>query len=105
MTAAATRAPAEDSAWLSTREAAARVGLPEDTVRKACQTGELFATQRVKYGTWRVRPALVDTWMNGTPDPRREAVERWQRGPKQPLKPRKRRPRPTEPDPDGPAAA
>jgi excisionase family DNA binding protein len=105
LTRAAKPPAASESRWLSTREAAARVGCHEDTVRKACQTGELFAKQRLKYGTWAIRSESVDAWMDGTPDPHREAVERWQRGPKQPLKPRKRRPRPTEPDPDGPAAA
>jgi hypothetical protein len=44
-------AAVEDSGWLSPREAAARVGLHENVVRKARQTGEVFATQRVRHGT------------------------------------------------------
>jgi len=97
----------DDVRWLTIREAAKRVGRHEDTVRKACQAGELFAKQRGKHGRWAIRPSSLDAWMDGTPDPHREAVERWQRGPKQPLKPRRTR-RPTarpETDPEGPAAA
>jgi excisionase family DNA binding protein len=91
--------------YFNTAGAARYANCSRDTIAKACQSGELFATQRVKGGTWAIRPASLDSWLDGSPDPHREQVERWQRGPKQPLKPRKRRPRPTEPDPDGPAAA
>ncbi|WP_354554962.1 helix-turn-helix domain-containing protein [Frigoribacterium sp. PvP120] len=97
----------DDVRWLTTREAAVRVGRHEDTVRKACQTGELFAKQRGKHARWAIRPSSLDAWMDGTPDPHREAVERWQRGPKQPLKPRRPRRPPSSPspEPEGPAAA
>jgi hypothetical protein len=91
--------------WLSAREAGERAGRHPETVTGACRSGELFATQRVVGRPWRIRPESVDARVEGTPDPHREQVERWQRGPKQPLKPRKRRPRPSEPDPDGPVVA
>jgi len=93
--------------YFNTAGAARYANRSRDTIAKACQSGELFATQRVKGGTWAIRPASIDSWLNGTPDPHREQVERWQRGPQQPLRPRRpRRPadRPVT-DPEGPAAA
>jgi len=102
--------PASESSlprYFNTAGAARYANRSRDTIAKACQSGELFATQRVKGGTWAIRPASLDSWLDGTPDPHREQVERWQRGPQQPLKPR--RPRratmTTEADPEGPAAA
>jgi len=95
--------PAAPKAWLSTVEAAHLSGRHPETVAKACRNGELFATQRGRGGSWRIRPESLDAWIEGAPDPHQEAVERWQRGPKQPLKPRK--PRRPGSDPDGPAAA
>lgn len=90
---------------LDVRGAAIYARRSEDWIRKACQSGELFATQRVHGGKWSIRPASVDAWLDGTLDPHRVALERWQQGPKQPPKPRKRSPRRPDPDPDGPAAA
>jgi hypothetical protein len=57
------------SARLTVKEAAA--------VAKACQSGELFATQRVRGGSWSIREESIDHWLDGTPDPAREAHERF----------------------------
>ena len=93
--------PRELPRHMTVREAADYARRSTSTVLDACQSGALFAKQRVKGGTWSIRPASIDAWLEGTEDPHREQVDKWQRGPKQP---RKRRPRPSE-TPDGPAAA
>ncbi len=36
-----------------------------ETVREALRSGELHGAQRVKGGTWKIRPACVDAWMAG----------------------------------------
>jgi len=91
--------------YLDVRGAAIYAHRSEDWIRKSCQSGELFATQRVRGGKWSIRPASLDSWLDGSPNPHREQVERWQRGPQQPLKPRLPRwPLPAT-DPEGPAAA
>ena len=103
---AASGADPEPPRYLDTAGAAAYAGKSRDTILKACQSGALFATQRVKGGGWSIRPTSVDAWLHGVPDPHREQVERWKRGPKQPLRPRKAlRTKAPQTDPEGPAAA
>lgn len=36
-----------------------------ETVRDALRSGALHGSQRTKGGTWRVRPACVDAWIDG----------------------------------------
>ena len=50
--------------YLDTADAAAYAGRSRDTILKACQSGTLVATQRVKSGTWAVRPASIDSWLS-----------------------------------------
>jgi len=63
------------SARLTVREAAAYAKRSEDWILKACQSGALFATQRVKGGKWSIREESVDHWLDGTSNPARAAVE------------------------------
>jgi hypothetical protein len=65
------------SARLTVKEAAALARKHPDTVLKACQLGDLFATQRVKGGSWSIREDSIDHWLDGTPDPAREAVQQF----------------------------
>lgn len=65
------------SARLTVKEAAVLARKHPDTVLKACQGGELFATQRVKGGSWSIREDSIDHWLDGTPDPAREAVQQF----------------------------
>jgi len=65
------------SARLTVKEAAVLAKKHPDTVLKACQAGDLFATQRVRGGSWSIREESVDHWLDGTPDPAREAVQRF----------------------------
>lgn len=62
---------------LTVKEAAAIARKHPDTVLKACQAGDLFATQRVRGGSWSIREDSIDHWLDGTPDPARDAVERF----------------------------
>jgi excisionase family DNA binding protein len=64
-------------ARMTVKQVAAEFGKHPDTVRKACESGELFATQRIKGGRWSIRPDSVDHWLDGTPDPAREAHQRF----------------------------
>lgn len=36
-----------------------------ETVRDALRSGELHGTQRVKGGTWKLRPECVTAWVDG----------------------------------------
>lgn len=36
-----------------------------ETVRSALRSGELHGSQRVKGGTWKIRPACVEAWVDG----------------------------------------
>jgi len=100
-------APRELPRHMTVREAADYARRSTSTVLDACQSGALFAKQRVKGGTWSIRPASVDAWLEGTEDPHREQVEKWQRRPARPSRPRRHRAqqRTDSPDDDGPAAA
>lgn len=65
------------SARLTVKEAADYAKRSPDWVLKACQSGALFATQRVKGGKWSIREESIDHWLDGTPDPARAAVEQF----------------------------
>lgn len=38
-----------------------------NTIRLALAAGELHGTQRVTGGTWRIRQACLDSWIDGEP--------------------------------------
>ena len=54
-------------ARLSVVQAAALAGCHIETIREALRAAELHGTQRVKGGTWRIRPECLDAWMDSEP--------------------------------------
>lgn len=55
--------------WLSTYQAAERAGRNDQTVRRACESGELHGAQRKARGTWRIHVDCLDAWVLGMPCP------------------------------------
>ena len=53
----------EARAWMSTEQAAEYAGMHPETVRRACETGDLTAYQMRRGGRWRIHPDDVDTWI------------------------------------------
>lgn len=53
--------------FLVVMEAALLAECHPDTVRAALRSGELHGAQRSKGGTWKVRPACLDAWVDGVP--------------------------------------
>ncbi|HEY0889911.1 MAG TPA: helix-turn-helix domain-containing protein [Nocardioides sp.] len=51
--------------WHSTHTAAAHSGFHPQTVRKACESGELHGSQRTKGGRWRIHRDCLDAWLRG----------------------------------------
>ena len=51
--------------WHSTITGAEHVGCHPDTVRKACEAGELHGTQRKTGGRWRINHECLDAWAGG----------------------------------------
>ena len=37
-----------------------------ETIRRACQSGELKANQRIKGGNWIIREDDLEAWLDGT---------------------------------------
>lgn len=35
------------------------------TIRRACETGELHGLQRVRKGRWLIHPDCLDAWLDG----------------------------------------
>ena len=52
---------------LSVKEAAVIAGRHPDTVREACRANELCSKQRVKGGTWQIRPDCLEAWQDNEP--------------------------------------
>lgn len=50
---------------LSVKEAADEAGLHPETIAEALRRGELHGGQRVKGGTWRIRPSCLEAWTYG----------------------------------------
>lgn len=50
---------------LSVVQAATIAGCHIETIREALRAQELHGNQRVKGGTWRIRPACLEAWMDG----------------------------------------
>ncbi len=48
-------------------EASLIAGLHLETVREALRAGDLHGSQRVKGGTWKIRPECIDPWLDGEP--------------------------------------
>lgn len=59
----------DERIWHDTTSAGQRVGNHKDTVRKACEAGELHGSQRTKNGRWRIHRDCLDAWAGGTPCP------------------------------------
>ena len=55
--------------WFTTAEAAAHARRHPDTVKKACQSGELHGTQRVRGGNWRIHRDCLEAWLLGAKCP------------------------------------
>jgi len=53
--------------FLTVATAAERAACHPDTLRDALRSGDLHGTQRVKGGTWKIRPACIDAWVEGEP--------------------------------------
>lgn len=49
----------------NTAQAAEYAGCHVDTIRKACESGELHGGQRTKNGRWSVRRECLDAWLDG----------------------------------------
>lgn len=61
--------------WFTTHQAAERVGCHVDTVRKACEAGELHGSQRTRpNGRWRIHRDCLDAWASGEACPHRLAA-------------------------------
>lgn len=50
--------------WFTVKSAAAYANRHHDTIRKACQSGLLPATQRVKGGSWSIQRSDLDAWLS-----------------------------------------
>lgn len=59
--------------WLSTNEAADRVGRHKDTVRRALEAGDLHGGQSTTRGRWRIHRDCADAWALGVPCPHQQA--------------------------------
>lgn len=68
--AAVTVAPAQ-APFLTVPEAADVARCHIETVREALRAGDLHGTQRVKGGTWKIRPECVNAWVEGDECPHR----------------------------------
>lgn len=53
--------------WHNTATAADHAGCHPDTIRKACESGELDGSQRKKNGRWRIHVDCLDAWCAGNP--------------------------------------
>jgi excisionase family DNA binding protein len=53
--------------WFSTAQAAEYAGKHVDTIRKACESGELHGGQRTKNGRWAIRRECLDAWLDAKP--------------------------------------
>lgn len=51
--------------WLNTAQAAEHVGHHPDTIRKACEAGELHGGQRKANGRWRIHIDCLNDWAGG----------------------------------------
>ena len=60
-----------EAIWLSAREAAERSGRHQNTVRRACEAGDLHGGQPKKRGNWRIHVDCLDPWTLGVPCPHR----------------------------------
>ena len=56
--------------WHTTTTAAEHAGYHPDTVRKACESGELHASQRGTGCHWRIHHDCLDSWAGGEACPR-----------------------------------
>lgn len=48
---------------LSVKEAAEESGLHPETIAEALRRGDLHGSQRVKGGTWRIRPSCLESYL------------------------------------------
>lgn len=51
--------------WHDTKTAASATGMHVQTIRRACESGELTASQRVQGGKWRIHHTDLDQWLRG----------------------------------------
>lgn len=51
--------------WFNTAQAAKHIGCHPDTVRKACESGELHGSQRKAKGRWRIHHDCLEAWAGG----------------------------------------
>jgi hypothetical protein len=49
----------------NTAQAAEHAGCHVDTIRKACEAGDLHGGQRAKNGRWSIRRECLDAWLDG----------------------------------------
>jgi len=54
-----------DLIWLDTKSASVIARRHVDTIRKACESGELHASQRKAGGRWRIHRDCLDSWLGG----------------------------------------
>ncbi|WP_449282218.1 hypothetical protein [Leucobacter sp.] len=62
--------------FVSTFEASLIAGCHLETVRDALREGTLHGSQRMKGGTWKLRPACVEAWVDGMPCEHQEETKR-----------------------------
>lgn len=60
--------------WLTTAQASERAGRHQDTVRRACEAGELHGGQRKKGASWRIHRDCLDAWAAGEPCPHKDVA-------------------------------
>lgn len=52
--------------WFTTRQAGERAGRHPETIRRACETGELHGSQRTPgRSTWRIHRDCLEAWLFG----------------------------------------
>lgn len=69
-------AAAEMRIWFDTAQAGEHAGYHRDTVRKACEAGELHGSQRKAQGRWRIHRDCLDAWLSGAPCPHADQLAR-----------------------------
>jgi excisionase family DNA binding protein len=63
-----------DLIWLTTRQAADRVGRHPVTVRRALEAGDLHGGQTAANCSWRIHRDCVDAWALGEPCPHQDTA-------------------------------
>lgn len=59
---------------ISVKEAAEEARVHPETIADALRSGALHGSQRVKGGTWRIRPSCLEAWAYGLACEHRQAI-------------------------------